>query len=644
MDTETGHMLIVDDDENARDILSRRLVRRGYTTAQAGDGAEALEYIRAHPVDLVLLDVMMPGVNGLEALVALRRTHSMVELPVIMVTAKAQAEDVVGALGAGANDYVTKPVDFTVALARIRTQLSLKRAEEALREAKAGLEKQVEARTAELADTNSQLQGLVAHLPEGVCLLDVQSRVVLANPVAEDYLAVLSGVRTGGVISRIGDRPLAEVVTAGSDGQYQEIALEGTERRIFEVAACPVAARMADEKWVLVLREVTQERELEQKMRRQYHLASVGQLAAGIAHDFNNMLTVMIGFSQMLGMRDDIADDVKEDLGRIREQGERAAQLIRQILDFSRQTVAEQQPVDLVPFVKETVKLLGGTLPETIDVSTDLQGEALPVSGNLTQLQQVFTNLVVNARDAMPNGGRLEVGLSRILVASDGAGPAPDVGPGEWVLWTVADTGDGIPDDALGHIFEPFFTTKPRGEGTGLGLAQVYGITRQHGGSVDVESKVGEGTRFSVYLPLLACEEPAAEGEERTISTGDGRTVLLVEDQPDVRRVAKTMLETADYEVLTAENGRAAVDVYDRHADRISVVLTDMVMPVMGGLELFECLRERDPDVKLVLMSGYAQDAAARPDLMEQVSGLLEKPLVIGKVTDVISRALGDAQ
>ena len=828
MTSEPGFLLVVDDDENNRDMLSRRLERRGYATMTAAGGAQALALVEAHDFDLVLLDIMMPGVNGIEVLKTLRETHSMAELPVIMVTAKAQANDVVEALSLGANDYVTKPIDFPVTLARVRTQLSLKRTEDALRESRDTLEVRVEERTADLRAANEQLQseiaerrtaeeeiqrnydiqtvtnsllglsledisleellkrtvdlilsipwlvfesrgaillvgddpevlvmkaqngveepiqeacsrvpfgrclcggaalaqemhfahclddrhetryegimphghycvpilfggrtlgvitvylreghqrdqreeqfltavantlagiivrrqaeealresekrlkGLVEYLPEGVCLLDGERRLILENTAAREYLSVLTGgAAEGGPISRVGEYAVGEILAPREDGLRHEVVVEGPPRRIFEAEGRPVAERVANGAHILVIHDVTEERERREKVGQQDRLAAVGQLAAGIAHDFNNLLTVMMGTAQIMEMRQDVPDALKEDMRNIYTQGQRAAQLVAQILDFSRKTVAERQPVDPASFLKETVKLLVRTLPENIRIVSDFGGSDYVVEANLTQLQQVITNLSVNARDAMPGGGELRVGLSHVRQEEGARPPTPGMQPGDWVVWTVSDTGAGMPPEVVAHIYEPFFTTKKRGEGTGLGMAQVYGIVKQHNGFIDVDSEVGKGTTFTIYLPEIARAQAPVEQVAADVQRGMGESILVVEDEDRVLNVTRGMLEILNYRVFTATNGREALDIYESHADEIALVLTDMVMPDMGGAELLKALRERDSGIPVVVMTGYPLGDG---DLMQEISALVNKPLGLAQVAQVVSEALG---
>jgi signal transduction histidine kinase len=284
----------------------------------------------------------------------------------------------------------------------------------------------------------------------------------------------------------------------------------------------------------------------------QERLAAVGELAAGLTHDFNNILSSIVGGAELLAMRSDLPTEVKEFVNTVIVQGERSASLIRKILDFSRRTVSEQRPTDVVSFLRDCINFLRRTLPENISVVTDIPSGSYIASIDIVQMQQAITNLVVNARDAMPDGGELRVELKRLTVADDARPPVPTMRPGEWIAISVSDTGFGIPPENLPRIFEPFFTTKEKG--TGLGLAQVYGIVTQHGGFIDVKSEVGKGTTFTIYLPAVSegVEERVSE-EVSGVPSGHGELILVAEDDEDVRLVIHRMLGRLNYESLQPE-------------------------------------------------------------------------------------------
>ncbi len=489
-----------------------------------------------------------------------------------------------------------------------------------------------------------QVQHIVDTMPNGVLLLDDGRRIALANPIAQEYLALLGGVEVGDVLTHLGGRPAAELLQSPPGGLWYELEVAGPPHRLFEVDARPLETGPEASGWVLVIRDVTREREIQQRSQRQDRLAAVGQLAAGIAHDFNNILTGIIGFAELARYQPGSAESLDRDLERIIEQGGQAAHLIRQVLDFSRQSVAEKGSLELVSLVEETIELLERTIPEDIRIVLDVEGEheAYRVEANPAQIQQMLTNLAVNARDAMSAGGVLQIRLSRLTLMPGERLPGLDLPPGDWIVIVVSDTGVGIPPEALLHIFEPFFTTKEVGKGTGLGLAQVYGIVKQHGGDIDVESRPGQGTTFTLYLPVSSPsgKRPHQPIEEGALPHGYGELILLVEDDSATLNVIKAMLEHLGYQILTAGNGRHALEVYDDYRGEIALVLTDVTMPEMGGVALSRTLQERDPAIKVVAMTGYPLEIEAKGLLSQGVMEWLQKPLNLEKLAWTVRQVL----
>jgi CheY-like chemotaxis protein len=332
----------------------------------------------------------------------------------------------------------------------------------------------------------------------------------------------------------------------------------------------------------------------------------------------------------------------------INQQTEHAAKLIQQILDFSRRAVLERQPLNLVSLLKEHVRLLKRTLPESIEIElvyeSDEYAAPLTVHADPTRMQQIVTNLAVNARNAMPDGGTLHIELERIEIKPGESSLLPEMEPGEWVRVTVSDTGTGIPPDVLPHIFEPFFTTKAP-LGSGLGLAQVHGIVGQHGGRIDVETQIDEGTTFIVYLPALPAYPPKPSGvsaleELPALPTGQGETILVVEDDATVRKALMESLELLNYRVLEAVNGQEALAVLKQHGDGIDLLLSDVVMPGMGGKALLHALRESALAIPVVLLTGHPLEKEMEKLRAQGMADWLPKPPELEKLAEVVARAL----
>ncbi|MCP4602209.1 MAG: PAS domain S-box protein [Proteobacteria bacterium] len=486
-----------------------------------------------------------------------------------------------------------------------------------------------------------RLKMLVKHLPEGVLLLDDERRILVANPIAQTYLSAMTETVSGNVLTYLADRSIDELLQPPPTGLWHELEVNGPSNQVFEVAAHVVKSEIERENYVLTLRDVTQERKIQEQIRMQDRLAIVGQLAAGIAHDFNNIMAIITLYAQMMSKRRDMPSQDREKLTTISQQATRATDLIKQILGFSRASTIEQQPLDLNPFLNELVKMLERTLPKNIELKLIYGHDEYIVKANPTSIQQIVMNLAVNAHHAMPKGGTLGIELRRVRVVPDKPLPLPEMEYGEWIQISVSDTGTGIPSDVLPHIFESFFTTKASGKGTGLGLTQVQGIVKQHRGHLSVETLVGQGTTFTVHLPALELEEwEPLNVETDSAVRGQGEKILLIEDQAETRKAVALALQSFDYKVLAAANGQEALTLYAQRQDEIALVLSDMMMPGISGAELFQALVRQNPDVKIITITGYSQQMNDLDSVGANVVNRLQKPMDIDQLAMVIEQAL----
>jgi GAF domain-containing protein/ActR/RegA family two-component response regulator len=479
-----------------------------------------------------------------------------------------------------------------------------------------------------LSAQQKHLESLVEHVPVGILLIDEDHNLLVANTLGRELLTVFENSPGKSRLLRFGDLTLEELIQHDQDPIPLEISLEGPPRRVFGIQTRQVGEE--NPQWVLTIREITLERDYQARIQGQDRLATVGQLAAGIAHDFNNIMAAILVYTDLLQHDPDIQQISRERLRVIEQQVQRAASLIRQILDFSRRSIMEQSNLDLLPFVKELDKLLARVLPETIRLELTYTPGQYWVNADPTRLQQVFMNLAVNARDAMPEGGILHFGLEHWELKSGDTPPLPNMVPGEWARIIVTDNGIGIPHEIQERIFEPFFTTKPVGQGTGLGLAQVYGIIKNHDGYIDVSSQPGVGTTFTIYLPALKVSpQIPTPSEVDSRIHGSGEPVLLVEDNDATRQALTTMLEAQNYRVITARNGQEALECFKQSRETIAFIVSDIVMPEMSGTSLYEELVRQQPGFKMLFITGHPLDEKSHAILEKGNIHWLQKPFSV---------------
>jgi two-component system, cell cycle sensor histidine kinase and response regulator CckA len=434
-------------------------------------------------------------------------------------------------------------------------------------------------------------------------------------------------------------------VCDGSPGrlEFRIIGLNGHERLVHSHAVPFETFTGTGEAQTAVLSvtsDITDRKRLEDELRQSQKMEAIGLLAGGIAHDFNNLLTAISGYTEMTLQTLDDDDKRREDLQEVAKASRRAAALTRQLLAVSRRQILQPTVLDVNEMVADIQKLLHRTIPENIDLHLELSEVLDPVRADRGQLEQVVLNLAINAGDAMPQGGRLLVATENIDVDEERARRHPPMSAGRYVRLTMNDTGMGMTAQTQAHIFEPFFTTKERGRGTGLGLATVYGIVKQSEGFIWVESEVGRGTIFEVYLPIV--REPIASTVQVALVaeiTGGSQTILLAEDDGAVRRLARHVLTNQGYTVIDARDGDEALEFARRYAGAIDLLITDVVMPGLSGRDLAARLSGERPDVRVLYTSGYTENVMKRAGF-ESEPTLLPKPFLpadlLRKVNEVL--------
>ncbi len=549
----------------------------------------------------------------------------------------------------GIDDVVFRPIDDRELLVRIRMMLRIKAAEEENRIARLRILEMESAHQSELVAKEKRYQRLVEISPDAILICN-EGKITFINNSGKMLLR-LSNPET-----LIG-RPLIDIIhpesifairrilqdseSAKTQTPFSLIKLRAENGSVANAEAVAVPFDDNDNKSVmLVFRDIAGRPAMTERFQQSQRMEAVGQLAGGVAHDFNNILTTIRGYSDLLldtlKKEDPLVEDVKE----IKNATERAASLTRQLLAFSRRQQMAPAPLDINRVVSDIQRMLKRMIGDHIELITDLEPDLGIVKADRSQIEQVIMNLCVNARDAMLNGGTITIRTSNIEIKNERPESAPDISPGTYALLEVKDTGVGISQDIIFHIFEPFFTTKPKDMGTGLGLSTVYGIVKQSGGDISVQSTPNKGTVFRIYLPIVS--DYASENFIKFDRgpAGGSETILLVEDDKTVRYLAKRLLERAGYKVIPTANGAEALFLAEQHKGDIHLILTDVVMPEMGGTALVEKLAKKHRNLKAILMSGYSDKDVIK--FAERHSGVvfLPKPFSYEELTQKVRSVL----
>ena len=618
-------LLIADDDPNDLELCLRGLKMSGLAfdakTVSARD--EFIERLREGPVDVVLSAYRMKGWTGMDALAIVRADCPQV--PVILWTGTLGDELAVECIKLGIADYVLKDQ-----IARLPMALKRAREERLLREA--------ETRALEaLRRGEARYRGLVEHLTYGIFWAEEPSgRLLDLNPALARMLGYESPAELLGlgftaplycdpadhertVAEYMNNRRAAATVDwKRKDGTVITVHMIGRE-----VLSPDGKAECAE----VMVEDVTERKTLEKQLVQAQKFEAIGQLAGGVAHDFNNMIGAILGWADLGIEETEINSRLHRHFHKVHQQAERAAALTRQLLAFARRQILEPRNVDLNQIVIETVSLLEKVIGSNIEIKADLAPDLAVVRADPTQVEQVLMNLCINARDAMPEGGSLLIESRNSHLDDQFCAMQPLAHPGDHVVLSVTDTGIGMDAATLDRIFEPFFTTKELGKGTGLGLATVYGIVRQHGGFLQVFSEPGNGSTFRAYFPVSTAPVSSPERAEDTGPLqGGSETILLAEDHEGLRQLALETLMGLGYQVVAAADGEQAVQEFYVRRDQIHLALLDVVMPKLSGPEVYERIRQLKPDLPAIFATGYSPDISLLQTVERKGWPVLQKP------------------
>ena len=615
-------VLVIEDEATDAVILDHLLVELGAdpeALLHARSLSEAADALATHSPTLAVVDLFLPDSGGVETVRRIRARAP--DLPLVVVSAAADTETAVHSLQEGADDYLVKG-DFDAR--------SLDRAVRHAGERRR-LWTDARRKTLELQRAERRLRSVIEANTDGMLIVDARGRVRFCNESARSLFG-LEGEPLEGSL-------LGVPVVDGTDA----VEVEGPElagrRPRLELRARPVDWE-GTPAHLVVLRDVTTQRLLEERVRQAQKMEALGKLTGGIAHDFNNVLAVILNGTEALGEL--IPAELREAHAELREidvSARRAAGMIRRLLGFSRRGYLRFETVDLRSFTHDATGLMRRMLGDRIHIHAEVEEGEAEVRADPAALQQVFLNVAANARDAMPHGGTLTIHAGRISLDETHRARYPWVMPGVYERVSVSDNGIGMPEDVLRRLFEPFFTTKGPEAGTGLGMAMVYGLMKQHRGLVHVHSEVGRGTTVDLFFPSARREHRPGPTPPQAPAPSGTETLLVIEDEPALRRAMERILRNAGYHVVLAGDGREGLERFRAHATEIDLVLSDLVMPQLGGREVVAGLRSEGSEVPLLLVTGYG--AEYMDEIDDDGVSVLTKPWSRESLLRAVRAALG---
>ena len=639
-------ILVVDDHQLVLEFMTKLLTEQGHQVLTAQDSLSALDILKTDTPDIMFVDMIMPNISGEKLCQVIRMIPRLKDVYLVMLSAFA-AEQEMNLAKLGVNACIAKgPFDKMAQHILAVLDRSDLEGSRGLKEEIIGLEN-IHPRhpTKELLSVKRHFEVVLGSLSEGILEVTPEARIIYVNPSAISLIGTaeekLLGSNFIDLFCKTDHQRIYQLLDAAIHSTQKTAASDVPVTFNDKVVLVSISSVEDEEheSMMIILNDVTEKKRMEAQVRQAHKMEAIGTLAGGIAHGFNNLLMGIQGNISLMLMDMDSTYPHYERLNNIEKQVQSGARLTSHLLGYARKGRYEVKPVDLNQLVEEVSETFGRTKKE-ITIHREPAEDLFAIEADQGQIEQMLLDLFVNAADAMPGGGDLILKTIN-MTHKDMKGKLYDPKPGDYVLLTVTDTGRGLDKETKERIFDPFFTTKEMGRGTGLGLASTYGIIKGHGGYIDVESIKGQGTSFSIYLPGSEKKVQRAVKTPDQVIKGTG-TVLLVDDEEVVLGVGQELLEAMGYRVLTAKNGKGAIEVYKKNRDKIDIVLLDMVMPNMGGGEVYDRMKEIKPDIKVLLLSGFSIDSEATQILERGCNGFIQKPFrmseLSGKIRDILDK------
>lgn len=652
---EPKRILIVEDEKDLSDTLKMTFEMQGHKVKTARSPKKALATCHEFDVQVALIDIRLGAESGLDLIPQLKAI--LPRMLCVIMTAYAETELAIQAMHKGAYDFLRKPIDiahlrviFNRCFEQVQSEQEKLEAQETLRQRNAELEQA----NRQMRESQRNLQTFFDTLEDFLFIVDLSGKLLKINPVVSMSLGYPMDVLTDGM-------DFFDIITPDSQPQVEEL-FSNLDRLQKEPQAwklqskfhtfVPIEIKFSEGTWegqnvlFAIARDVALRIQAEEAVKqneiRSYQsqkLEAIGTLAGGIAHDFNNILQGIIMTTELLRVPA-VRDKMEEHLDQIIRFSKRGAELVSQILAFSRQNTLQQKPLKLQPIVGEVLKMMRSTLPSSLNIRHDIDPNCQKIQGNSTQLYQVIVNLCTNAGYAMrQHGGELVLVLQEAEVDESFADKI-HVRPGKYLKLTVTDSGHGIPDDIQSRIFDPFFTTKPTGDGTGMGLAVVHGIVRSHNGAIHVESELEQYTTFTIFLPIFQKESPPIVQEPRPLEDRGNETILLVDDEVEVSQVMAKNLENLGYSVEVQNDSKAALERFRIAPARYDLLIIDQTMPNLSGDLLADELRAIRPNLPIIIASGFSQLLISPEKLTQKQITMVSKPLEVAHLNRIIRETM----